>query len=273
MPHKDKLRRSESATQTRPTLEDMPFSRLIKEDPELAGLRQRYAGKPPEHRRQAALWEYEADLATDLFNAALDRQPSANGFRLPRGRGPCPGAVLALAIDPGCAPAMLTIGSIEHQLGRTQEAMDLFLALPGLKWDAADLHKIIDEAGDFLLGEEDYRNAKALYRLATERHPGVAPFHGGLCYAAAQLGEIDEALAHARRAVEIDPENHRHLNRLGWTLTLAGRHEEAEEVLEKAVAASPPGDALAKNNLAYLRRQRRQKPRGAKRCPSTRRRS
>ena len=174
MSHRGKSRRSEAAAETRPTLEDMPFSRLIKEDPELAGLRQRYAGKPPEARRLAALWEYESDMATDLFNAALDRLPDDSGFRVPRGSGPCPGAVLALAIDPACAPAMLTVGSVEHQLDRNQEAMDLLLALPASTWDTVDLHKIIDEAGDFLLGQEDYRNAKALYSLATQRHPEVA---------------------------------------------------------------------------------------------------
>jgi tetratricopeptide (TPR) repeat protein len=244
----------------------MPFSRLIREDESLARLRETYANQPAEERRLAAQWEYDAALATGLVNEAVAKSPG-RACQLPEGPGPCPGAVLALAIDPLCAPAILTVGSVEYQLGRIEDAMGLFLALPDLLPETEDLHEIIGEAGDFLLDHDDYRNAKALCALAVEKHPKAALFHDGLSYCAYKLGEMDEAIAHARRAVELRPADHVYLNDLGWILWKAGHLDEAEEVLLKAVAASPPDDPLARNNLADLRRQRRHK-RGAKKpCP------
>jgi Flp pilus assembly protein TadD len=66
-----------------------------------------------------------------------------------------------------------------------------------------------------------------------------------------------EAVDHARRAVALEPDNHIHLNDLGWCLVNAESYGEAEEVLKKAVALSPPGYPLARNNLKDLHRRRR----------------
>jgi tetratricopeptide (TPR) repeat protein len=59
------------------------------------------------------------------------------------------------------APAILTVGSIEYQLGRVEEAMELFMTLTTLPKDEKDLSTIIDKAGDFLIDQGNYENALA----------------------------------------------------------------------------------------------------------------
>ena len=239
------------------TLKDMPFSRLIEEDEYLVQLRRAYADAKSRDRKLAALWEYESGFAAQIFGNAMAMTGDDEALQMAKASTYAPGAVLALAIDPRCAPAMLTIGSVEYQLGRIEEAMDLFLRLASLPRRTKELAEIIDEAGDFLLDQEDYESAEALYAAAARKHRNVALYHGGLSYCEAKLGNKDEAVAHARRAVELEPEHHIHLSNLGWSLMEAGLLDEAEQVLEKAVALSPPDDHLAKNNLADLRSQRR----------------
>lgn len=237
------------------TLDDMPFCRLIEEDEDLAEARRAYAAATAEERRLSAEWEYDAAIASYLVNTAVARHLGDEAPQLPERAGPCPGAVLALAIDPRFAPALLTVGSVEYQLGRVEEAMDLFLALPPLPPETEDLPVIIDKAGDFLLDQEDYENAEVLYAAAAREHPDVALYHGGLSYCTGELGEMDDAIAYARRAVELAPDDPVHLNDLGWALAEAGLCDEAEQVLEKAAALSPADNPLAKNNLEDVRRR------------------
>jgi len=48
--------------------------------------------------------------------------------------------------------------------------------------------------------------------------------------------------------LELEPDNQKLVNDLGWSLFQAGRLKEAEEVLLKAVAMDP-ADELARENL------------------------
>jgi len=75
---------------------------------------------------------------------------------------PWPGEVMALAIDPTYAPAILTVGSYEYIYGRKDEAMIHFMSLTKLPEDTEDLAVIIDKAGDFLIENEDIENATKL---------------------------------------------------------------------------------------------------------------
>jgi hypothetical protein len=129
----------------------MPFTQLVQTDSGLAEARREYAAKSPAHRRAAAQWEYDSAMANDLFAAALGRTGCENSPppRLDAG-------VLALAIDPLFAPALLTVGSLEYQYGRIEAAMGLFLTLTSLPQDEPDLVEIVDKAGDFLLDQNDF---------------------------------------------------------------------------------------------------------------------
>ena len=57
------------------------------------------------------------------------------------------------------APAMLTVGSMEYQLGRRDDAIALFRGLLKLPTDTPELEVIIDKARDYLLSEKDYERA------------------------------------------------------------------------------------------------------------------
>jgi tetratricopeptide (TPR) repeat protein len=230
------------------TLDKHSFRECLEKDEYLAGLRTEYAHKSAEERRMAADWEYHSAIAGSMFNDALARLGRADV-----GAPSWPDGVLALAIDPLFAPAILTVGSIEHQLGRHDEAMELFLTLTTLPPDEPDLSIIIDKAGQFLLDAEDYERARALYAAAEKAFPNVAIYPAGLSYCLGRLQLREEAIAKARRAVELDPLSHMLLNDLGWTLYQAGHLEEAEATLAKSVNLAPLDYELARNNLEEVR--------------------
>jgi len=230
------------------TLDKQPFRECLEKDEYLAGLRTEYARKSAEERRRAADWEYHSAIAGSMFNDVLARLGRAEV-----GVPPWPDGVLALAIDPLFAPAILTVGSVEYQLGRRDEAMELFLTLTTLPADEPDLSIIIDKAGEFLLDAEDYERARALYAAAEKAFPDVAVYPAGLSYCLGRLQLRKEAIAKARRAVELDPLSHMLLNDLGWTLYQAGHLEEAEATLAKSVNLAPLDYELARNNLEKVR--------------------
>ena len=239
------------------SLEEMPFRRLVETNTELVELRQEYAGQTENARCKAALFNYDASVASDIFQEAISRLPGAGVS--PGNDNPGWGAVIALAIDPACAPAMLTVGSVEYQFGRPEEAMIHFLALAALPGNTEELPEIIDEAGEFLLDQQDYTRARTLYAEAARRHETVPLYHNALGYCASKLGEMRAAVDHSRRAVELAPENCRFLSDLGWSLVEAESYDEAEEVLLKAVNLSPKDPHQAKENLLECRRRRQKR--------------
>jgi len=224
----------------------MSFSKLLEVDRELAELRREYECQPSEERRNAAEWQYDSACASDMFDQALG-QHSVMGDALGAWRG----YVAALAIDPEHGPAMLTVGAIEYQLGRVDEAMALLLHLPRLAHDDC-LPEIIDKAGDFLIDQDDLTSAERLYAAAAELHPEVAIYHIGLGYCAGENGRFDEAVKHTRRAVELEPDNYLHLSDLGFSLTQAGQYDEAERILLRAITLAPPDYEMARGNLDHL---------------------
>jgi len=229
------------------TFENTPFLRLVKESEELAEVRREYASSSEHERRLAADFQYNSSIASEMFNKAIGQADDENS--------PWPGEVMALAIDPKYAPALLTVGSFEYLYERTDEAMAHFLALTTLPETTEDIVEIIDQAGDFLIDNQDYENAVILYSAATGEHPNIPEYRNGLSYCFGKLGRMEEAIEEVRYAVNLEPDNHIYLTDSGWTLVEAKCFDEAHTVLKRAVALSPPDYELARENLAELHRR------------------
>jgi len=94
----------------------------------------------------------------------------------------------------------------------------------------------------------------ALYRTAVKRYPDDPALFQGLGYCAGHAGLHEEAVSANQRVLELEPENQKLVNDLGWSLLQAGRLPQAREALERAVSMDPR-DPLAKENLRYCRRR------------------
>jgi len=228
----------------------MAFDQLLTAAPELAEARRECAAKTPKERRAAAEWAYDSGMASDLFSRALLSAGGGDDFDAGFDSG-----VMALAIDPLFAPALLTVGSLEYQHKRPDAAMAMFLTLTTLPADAPDLTEIIDKAGGFLLDQDDIPNATRLYRAATQAFPAVCEHWSSLSYCLGKAGQLDEAVTTARKALSLNESDSRVLNDLGWTLVLAGSYDEARAVLERAAALAPADYRLPQNNLKELEKR------------------
>lgn len=186
---------------------------------------------------RAAQFEAEAAYADSIFCTVT---------------GDLKGAVAALRraleFDPEYAPAIFSLGTVEYQHGKRAEGRRLFQLLVSQPAEAVDVCDIVDHAGEFLIGRQAYKDGLDLYRAAALRFPHVGVFHQGVGCCAGHEGLHEEAIAASRRACELEPDNQRFANDLGWSLLEAGRLSEAEETLTRAVAMDP-ADELARENL------------------------
>jgi len=160
----------------------------------------------------------------------------------------------ALEAAPRYAPAILSMGSVEYQVGRIAEGRELFLSLLSLPKNTTDICQIIDKAGVFLTRIGAYEDGMAVYRTAVKRYPDVAALFQGLGYCASKAGLHEEAVSANQRALEMEPENQKLVNDLGWSLFEAGRLTQARETLERAVSMDP-SDELARENLRFCKQE------------------
>lgn len=164
-----------------------------------------------------------------------------------------------LEIMPDYPPALLTMGSIEYQRGRPDEGARLFSTLLTLPNESGDLSEVIDKAGDFLIQEARYDEGLTLYQAAVKKFPECASLYQGVGCCAGHQGLFEKAIEASQRALELEPDNQEFVNDLGWSLFQAGRLEEAEEMLLRAVAMDP-SDELARENLHHCQRMRTEEP-------------
>jgi len=232
----------------------LPFSVLVRKDKDLLGIRSEYALKSKSERRMAADWEYHSEIAAELFSNAMtnagEHEPGSSYWS--------PG-ITALAIDPLYAPAILTVGSLEYMAGRIEEAMNLFMTLTELPEDEDELNTIIDKAGDFLIDNDDYENALALYSAAEKAYPKDALYLIGSGYCLGKLGRYEDSVEKHRCADSLEPNNYKHLNDFGYALLEAGRFDEAEQMLKKSISLAPEDYEFPRNNLNELRERRKGK--------------
>lgn len=179
----------------------------------------------------------EAEYADSILRSSLgDHEGSLSSLRR------------SLELNPNYAPAILSLGSVEYQMGKRAAGRALFRSLLSLPKNTPDLCEIVDEAGSFLIQIGAYKDGLALYRSAVELFPAVAVLYQGIGCCAGHERCHEEAIEAFKRAMQLAPDNQKFVNDLGWCLLEAGRIEEAHSTLERA-ASMDPADELARENL------------------------
>jgi tetratricopeptide (TPR) repeat protein len=98
----------------------------------------------------------------------------------------------------------------------------------------------LDRLGKKAEADELYRRHTAPYRALCEGHPNSGQAHNQLAWAQAKCRrDLDDALAHARRAVELEPTSTACLDTLAETHFQRGEVQEAVEVMNRCVELEP----------------------------------
>lgn len=135
----------------------------------------------------------------------------------------------AVGLDPSSLVANTFRASFD-QLEPIAESMLGSLGLTGPdRWEIGELLdeiRCLIESGD---AAESRRRGQALLR----RQPDLIPLMNNVAEAEYRLGNPEQALAMARRVLELDPDNFHALSNLTRYLVLAGREEEARAPAER----------------------------------------
>jgi tetratricopeptide (TPR) repeat protein len=180
-------------------------------------------------REGGALFEAEAAYADCIIRSAIgDTERCIRALER------------AVEINPGYAPAVLALGSVEYQRKRKAKRRRLLLSLVSMVDDAPDRTETIDAAGVFLIQSREYSDGFEPYRTAVQRFPDASAFHQGTGCCAGHMGEFQEAVAASRHALELEPDNQQLVHDLGWSLTESGSLQEALATRERAPSSSRP---------------------------------
>jgi Flp pilus assembly protein TadD len=129
--------------------------------------------------------------------------------------------------------------------GRTDEAVQ---ARRRGQWHwECTLHPVMDNSDKLAIEERarrrDFTGVLERAQRAVRELPGnpfwYSGYGGSLSYILAQMGRFEEAIAPARKAVEIEPEDAFLQEQLGFMLTHAGKLDEGEQVIRQAIAIDP----------------------------------
>ena len=158
-----------------------------------------------------------AEAAIGYYERALDRDPS---FAL----------AMAAAADAYIYLKNLDLEKAELYLERAR----------GLAESAVRADPSLAEAHTSLAAVRqaswDWEGARQSYQEAFRLKPGFARAHRWYCGLLVQFGRFDEALAHGRKAMELDPYDRATPASYGLYLFLAGREREAAAVMEPMLA-------------------------------------
>jgi tetratricopeptide (TPR) repeat protein len=98
----------------------------------------------------------------------------------------------------------------------------------------------LDRLGKKADADAAYAKYVAPYRALCEAHPDSAQAHNQLAWAQAKCRrELDDALKHARRAVELEPKSTACLDTLAETHFQRGEHQQAIETMNRCVELEP----------------------------------
>ncbi len=161
---------------------------------------------------------------------------------------------LILSIDPGHAPTLHLLGLVEHQQGRSDDAIEhIRAAIARSGRDPAFHHNL----GNILLNLDRPAEAVNCYDRALALAPDSVETLYNLGNAHQQLGQPQRALAYFERALRLRPEIIELYNNLGTALHDAGRLDEAIACYRKGLALAPDSVEILDNLAGALRVQGR----------------
>jgi eukaryotic-like serine/threonine-protein kinase len=149
----------------------------------------------------------------------------------------------AIALDSAFAPAWAGLAAAQvsralSQDGRPAEAMPSAraAAIRALALDSslAVAHTALAEVR--FLYDRDWAAADSAFRRALLINPNRPEVHHGYSHLLLAIGRGDEALRHARRAVELSPLDPRTVEHLGWHYLQLRRYGDVRESLDRALA-------------------------------------
>lgn len=223
----------------------------------------------------AYLTEKQPDKALAAASAQLTKSPNNAGFHIILGRllvdvrKDLPAAEhefqRAAELDKNSEEALLSLGIVQNQQGKADQALNTFLQAVQSNPRRVDFYY---RAGLIYENRQDWDKAKQMYQRVLEFEPENPFASNNLAYVLLQQGgNVDVALAHAQTARRQSPGNVQFADTLGWAYYHKGVYNSAIDLFRQAVKADPGnatynyhlGLAYAKNGQAALARQQLQK--------------
>src|SRR5215472_6175741 len=203
-------------------------------------------------QRRAGAWGKQGHAAASAgptaqwFNAALAHQRAG---RLAEAERMCRHI---LVIDPDHPHALHLLGLIEHQLGRSDTAIEhIRKAITRNGGDPAFHHNL----GNILSGQGLLADAMVCYERAHALAPASVDTLYNLGNTCQNLGQTERAIGYFERALRLRPEVIELHNNLGSALQDLGRLDEAVACYRKALALRPDTVEVLDNLAAALRAQ------------------
>lgn len=190
--------------------------------------------------------ENKRDQAVGLVRSRLEASPENArlylllGTLLPAGKGrsEAEAALLrGIEIDPALSPCRLELAKIYSAAGRRDEA--LAVLEQGIANDPRNVGLLM-ASGTLHQQKGEAEAARAAYEKSVELEPENALALNNLAYIlAVRFSDYEKALRLARRAKELDPDNPRVADTLGWVLYLNGNAEWSLGYLRESASKIP----------------------------------
>lgn len=143
----------------------------------------------------------------------------------------------AIKIDPAFLPAHLDKGDLLLAKNDLEAAVSTYQAGAAAVKEPAALYFRLGVA---FQGAQRWDEAEKAYLDAVKHEPLMFGAYNNLAYMAASRKErLDDALAWAKKAIELSPKNITLIDTLGWVHRARGEHELAAKAIETAVSGDP----------------------------------